>query len=125
MSFKWSGTTNIFFQVAPAELEEIIRTFPNVTEAAVIGVPHDTLGEVPRAYIVAQPGTTIDCDKLMSYVADQVAPYKSLVGGISVIDNIPKNAAGKILRKDLKSKYQSLGVWRIYHIRSLGDLKSF
>lgn len=93
--------------MAPAELEEIIRDFANVADAAVIGVPHDSLGEVPRAFVVPQQGTKIDCDKLLNYVKEKVAPYKQLAGGVSIVDNIPKNASGKILRRQLKLQYSS------------------
>lgn len=93
------------FQVAPAELEEIIRGFDGVGDCAVIGVPHEYHGEVPRAYIVPKAQTKIDCEKLNDYVASKVAQYKQLKGGIAVIDSIPKNASGKILRRQLKLQF--------------------
>lgn len=77
-----------------------------MAEAAVIGIPDSTLGEAPRAYVVPQQGAIVDCDKLMQHVKEKVASYKQLAGGISVIDSIPKNASGKILRKELKLLYQ-------------------
>ncbi|KRT83196.1 AMP-binding protein [Oryctes borbonicus] len=98
------------FQVPPAELEEIIRDFPSVAEAAVIGVPHERDGEVPRAYVISKSNQTIDVDKLQEYVSSKVARHKRLTGGISVIDNLPKNASGKILRKELKELYVKTGV---------------
>lgn len=101
-----SSSTDLF-QVAPAELEEIIRNFPNVSEAAVIGIPHSLLGEAPRAYVVPQEGTQIDCEELMRHVKEKLAPYKQLAGGISVVESIPKNASGKILRRELKQQYQN------------------
>ncbi|XP_044255602.1 4-coumarate--CoA ligase 1-like [Tribolium madens] len=91
------------FQVPPAELEEIIRDFPDVTDAAVIGVPHPKDGEVPRAYIV---GKNIDVNKLEEFVAQKVAPYKRLRGGIQIVESIPKNNTGKILRRALKEEYE-------------------
>ncbi|CAH1173699.1 unnamed protein product [Phaedon cochleariae] len=94
------------FQVAPAELEEIVRNFPDVTDAAVIGVPDPKVGEVPRVYIVTRPGAKIDFDKLNEHVNSKVANYKQLKGGICVIDSIPKNATGKILRRELKMIYE-------------------
>lgn len=93
------------FQVAPAELEEIIRGFDGVGDCAVIGVPHELYGEVPRAYIVPKAQTKIDCNKLNSYVSSKVAQYKQLKGGIAVTDSIPKNASGKILRRQLKLQF--------------------
>lgn len=99
------------FQVAPAELEEIIRDYPDVEEAGVIGIPHSSLGEAPKAFVVLKPGAKIDCDKLMKYVKNKVAPYKQLVGGVSVVDSIPKNATGKILRRELKSQHHKNSNW--------------
>ncbi|KAJ8955211.1 hypothetical protein NQ317_001035 [Molorchus minor] len=84
------------FQVAPAELEKAIRDFPSVEDVAVIGVPHPTYGEVPRAYT----------EELIKYVAKKVAKYKQLKGGVKIINEIPKNASGKILRRQLKLKYE-------------------
>lgn len=95
------------YQVAPAELEEIIRDFPAVDDAAVIGVPHENHGELPRAYVVPKNGKLLKTDELAEYVAKRVAAYKQLKGGIEVIDAIPKNAAGKILRRQLKLKYEA------------------
>lgn len=98
------------FQVAPAELEEIIRSFPGVSDAAVIGIPHDYLGESPRAYIVEKPGNTVDAQKVIQYVQSKVSKHKRLVGGVAIIDNIPKNPSGKILRKELRSLYREHGI---------------
>ncbi|CAH1108543.1 unnamed protein product, partial [Psylliodes chrysocephalus] len=94
------------YQVAPAELEEIIRDFPDVVDAAVIGIPHQIYGESPRAYIVPRVDSKIDVKKLNDYVNSKVAPYKQLKGGISVVDSIPKNASGKILRRQLKVMFE-------------------
>lgn len=93
------------FQVPPAELEELIRNHPTVDDAAVIGIPHPLHGEVPRAYIVPKKDKNFNSDELNEYVAEKVASYKKLAGGIEVVDSIPKNAAGKILRRKLKEGY--------------------
>lgn len=93
------------YQVAPAELEELIRDFDGVVDACVIGVPHETQGEVPRAYVVPKKGATLDASKLAEYVAGKVAPYKQLQGGIAVVEAIPKTASGKLLRRQLKAEY--------------------
>ncbi|KAF5302855.1 hypothetical protein FQA39_LY02035 [Lamprigera yunnana] len=94
------------FQVAPAELEDILRTHPDVVDAGVIGVSHSKYGEVPKAYIVPKPNCTVKTDEILGYVTKRVVNYKRLIGGLSVIDNIPKNAAGKILRKDLQQLHK-------------------
>ncbi|XP_044745483.1 4-coumarate--CoA ligase 3-like [Coccinella septempunctata] len=92
-------------QVPPAELEAIIRSFPGVLEAAVIGIPHETSGEVPRAYVVPKSGEVINVKDLTEFVDDKVAKYKKLAGGIALVSEIPKNASGKILRRVLKEDY--------------------
>lgn len=98
------------FQVPPAELEDIIRDYRGVADAAVIGVPHPTYGEVPRAYVVAKSDVNIDTDDLMSYVEKKVARHKKLRGGVSIVDSIPKNAAGKIMRRNIKQMYEDKGI---------------
>ncbi|XP_053697105.1 uncharacterized protein LOC128744275 [Sabethes cyaneus] len=93
------------FQVAPAELEEILRDHSDVADAAVVGQSHPISGEVPRAFIVKKKNAKVSENDLMKYVADKVAVYKKLEGGVTFVDSIPKNASGKILRRKLKDEY--------------------
>lgn len=93
------------FQVAPAELEAIVRDHPKVADAAVIGIPHPINGEVPKAFVVAKANTTINPEEIQDYVAQKVASYKRLDGGVTILDAIPKNPSGKIMRRTLKSDY--------------------
>lgn len=93
------------FQVAPAELEAIVRDHPKVADAAVIGIPHPINGEVPKAFVVANANTTINPEEIQDYVAQKVASYKRLDGGVTILDAIPKNPSGKIMRRTLKSDY--------------------
>lgn len=87
-------------QVAPAELEALLLTHPQVLDAAVIGV--DIPGtEVPRAYVVVSGGITEE--DIKSFVKKNVADYKQLRGGVVFVDTIPKSPSGKILRKDLRA----------------------
>ena len=89
------------FQVAPAELEGLLLTHPAVADAAVIGRPDDARGEVPVAYVVLRPGAEATAADLEAYVDGQVAHFKKL-GALVFIDEIPKSASGKILRRVLK-----------------------
>lgn len=93
------------FQVAPAELEVILRDHPDVADAAVVGQSHPISGEVPRAFIVPKQNAKATENDLKNFVAKKVAVYKHLDGGVTFIDSIPKNASGKILRRVLKEQY--------------------
>lgn len=93
------------YQVAPAELEEILRSHPDITDAAVVAVDHDRNGEAPRAFVVKRPESQIGAEEIQNFVAKKVVEYKQLVGGVQFLDTIPKNTTGKILRRDIKLKY--------------------
>lgn len=90
------------FQVAPAELEVILRQHPEILDAAVVGVSHPTLGEAPKAFVVLKNDSSITENAIKNYVASKVTSYKNLNGGVAFVESIPKNPSGKILRKELK-----------------------
>ena len=90
------------FQVPPAELEALLITHPDVADVAVIGVPDNEAGELPKAFVVAA-GEDLDAEALMAFVAEQVSPQKR-VRLVEVIDEIPKSPSGKILRRVLKER---------------------
>ena len=94
------------FQVAPAELEGKLMDHPNVNDVAVIGVNDDEQHtEVPRAYVVAAKGKTEkDAEEIVDWTAGKVANHKRLRGGVRFVDEIPKSASGKILRRLLKDQ---------------------
>jgi acyl-CoA synthetase (AMP-forming)/AMP-acid ligase II len=106
------------FQVAPAELEDLLLGHEYVNDVAVIQIPDEESGELPLAYIVLKDGC-ISCDDddddkekdqqeqvmkeaIYEWVKERVAPYKRLDGGITFVDSIPKSASGKILRRILR-----------------------
>ena len=88
------------YQVAPAELEAVLHEHPAVLDAAVIPKPHLEGGEIPKAFIVLREGFQASPEELMAFVAEKVAPYKK-VREVEYVSEIPKSAAGKILRRDL------------------------
>jgi len=86
------------YQVAPAELEALLLTHPAIADAAVIPIPDEGAGEVPKAFVV--PRASITPEEVTRFVADHVAPYKK-VRAVEIVDEIPKSASGKILRRVL------------------------
>ncbi|NUT96019.1 MAG: 4-coumarate--CoA ligase family protein, partial [Saccharothrix sp.] len=84
------------YQVPPAELEALLLTHPEIADAAVVGVRDDEGEEVPKAFVVLQPGSSLDAAGVMEFVAAHVAPHKK-VRVVEFIEAIPKSAAGKIL----------------------------
>jgi long-chain acyl-CoA synthetase len=91
------------FSIAPAELEALLLEHPAVLEAAVIGIPDEEAGEVPKGFVVCRPGQQIIEEELIAFVNGRVAGYKKL-HFIEFIDAIPKTASGKILRRELKER---------------------
>jgi len=93
------------FQVPPAELEAILITHSDVADVAVIGVPDDEAGELPKAFVVPA-ADEVDADALMEFVADKVSPQKR-IRLVEQIEEIPKAASGKILRRVLRDREAS------------------
>lgn len=88
------------YQVAPAELEAVLLTHPEIAAAAVVSA--DVGGqEVPKAFVVPTPGATLTTSQVIDYVAGLVAPYKK-VRAVELTDAIPTSPSGKILRRELR-----------------------
>jgi acyl-CoA synthetase (AMP-forming)/AMP-acid ligase II len=97
------------FQVAPAELEAVLVTHPAVADAAVVGVPDDAAGEVPKAFVTLKGPAT--ADELLRYVERRVAAYKR-VRQIEILDALPRTPSGKLLRRLLLEREASRGATR-------------
>ena len=97
-------------QVAPAELEAHLLTHPAVNDAAVIPVPDDAAGELPKAFVVKSASVGLEENDRMlirniqKHVEQHKAKHKWLRGGVEFIDVIPKSPSGKILRRMLRDK---------------------
>jgi len=91
------------FQVPPAELEALLLTHPKIADCAVIGIPDVEAGELPKAFVTLAPGQEMTAEEVQAFVADKVATYKQ-IRLVEFIDEIPKSASGKILRRFLRDR---------------------
>ncbi len=92
------------YQVAPAELEDVLLSHPSVADAAVIPSPDDEAGEVPKAFVVRSG--EVEAEDVIAFVSERVAPYKK-VRCLEFVDEIPKSPSGKILRRVLVQRERS------------------
>ncbi|KAH6760898.1 AMP-dependent synthetase and ligase family protein [Perilla frutescens var. hirtella] len=90
------------FQIAPADLEAVLTSHPEVLDVAVTGARDEEAGEIPVAFVVPKQGSRVSEASLMDYVAKQVAPYKK-VRKVYFRSSIPRSPAGKILRRELRN----------------------
>eukprot|EP00808_Paulinella_micropora_P021377 g81307.t1 len=101
------------FQVPPAELEGILLGHPKIADCAVIPIPDDEAGEIPKAFVVLKAGQEMTAQEVQDFVkkdtahykwlrGGDTAHYKWLRGGVEFVETIPKSASGKILRRILK-----------------------
>jgi fatty-acyl-CoA synthase len=99
-----SGGENIY----AAEIEEVLTGHPDVEYAAVVGVPDAKYVEVGCAILQAHPGRDIDVDAIRAYCTDRLAKYK-IPKYLVVVDQLPRNASGKVQKFLLREQYASLG----------------
>ncbi|MGZ3395956.1 MAG: AMP-binding enzyme, partial [Isosphaeraceae bacterium] len=92
-----SGGENIH----PAEVEGVLAAHPAVAEVALIGVPDDRWGETPLAFVVSRPGKEVEAEELIAFGSLRLARYK-LPRRIVLVDVLPRTAAGKIDKAELK-----------------------
>jgi len=85
----------------------LLRQHEKILDVAVVGIPDEKCGEVPRAYIVKKPETELTEQEIHSFMDPLVSKHKRLQGGVEFIDTVPKAASGKILRRVLQEDYAS------------------
>jgi acyl-CoA synthetase (AMP-forming)/AMP-acid ligase II len=95
-----SGGANVY----PREVEEVLLQHPAVSEACVVGVPHEVWGEAVKALVVLRPGASATGQALTQFVGEHLADYKK-PKSVDFVDDIPKNAYGKVLRRELRARY--------------------
>jgi acyl-CoA synthetase (AMP-forming)/AMP-acid ligase II len=95
-----SGAENIY----PAEVESAVYGHPDVAEVAVIGVPDDKWGEAVKAVVALKPGAQPNADDIIAFARTRIAAFKA-PKSVDFIDALPRNASGKILRRELREPY--------------------
>jgi long-chain acyl-CoA synthetase len=95
------GGENIY----SAEVEAVLYQHPDVLDAGLVPIPHQTLGEEPGAVVTLKAGSTASEDDLRAHVADRLAAFKVPVRVILSRDMLPRNANGKILKGELKKLF--------------------
>jgi len=93
------GGENIY----PIEIEEVLYQLPEILEAAVVGLPHEVYGEVPKAFVVLKEGKLLDEESILAYCLSQLAKYK-VPYEIEFLAQLPRNASGKVLKHTLRPK---------------------
>jgi acyl-CoA synthetase (AMP-forming)/AMP-acid ligase II len=86
--------------VHAADVEAVLFEHPAVQEVAVAGVPHDVLGEDVGAWVVLVPGASVSAEELVAFTADRLSDYKR-PRRIAFVDELPRNATGKVVKRDL------------------------
>ncbi len=99
-----SGGENVY----SVEVEQVLYSYPQVLEAAVIGVPHELWGETVAAVIVPKPGETMELEDLQAFCRRYLAGYK-IPRVLFLVDRLPRNASGKILKFKLRSELREAG----------------
>lgn len=99
-----AGGVNIF----PREIEEVVARHPQVDEVAIVGVPDEVYGERVAAFVVSRRGQTLDVGSLEQHVRDSVATFKQ-PREWHVVDQLPRNASGKILKRNIRDAYVAVG----------------
>ncbi len=89
--------------IYPIEVEEVLYQIPQVLEAAVVGIPHEIYGEVPKAFVVLKEGQTLTEEQILAYSHQHLAKYK-VPYEVEFLDTLPRNASGKVLKHTLRPK---------------------
>ncbi|NQW92159.1 long-chain fatty acid--CoA ligase [Curtobacterium sp. VKM Ac-2861] len=94
------------YNVYPRQVEEVLATHPDVTMAAVFGVPHELHGQEIEAAVVLRAGATVSPDELVHFVSDEIAAYK-FPRVVHVVDALPLGPSGKVLKRTLVEQFST------------------
>jgi malonyl-CoA/methylmalonyl-CoA synthetase len=94
------------YKVSALEIEDALLGNPDVAECAVVGVPDPEWGERVTAAIVQRPGADLTVERLRGWAAERLAPYK-VPSRVHFVDELPRNALGKVVKPDLSRALQA------------------
>jgi acyl-CoA synthetase (AMP-forming)/AMP-acid ligase II len=97
-----SGGVNVY----PRDIEEIVVQHPQVREAAVFGAAHDKWGETPVAAVILKQAGSITADALKRWINERVAAKFQRVSDVMILEDFPRNVAGKILKREMRACYR-------------------
>ena len=89
------------YNIYPVELDDVLMGHPKILEACTIGIPHEYRGETVKAFIVPKPGEVLTEEEVVAYCKKNLAAYK-IPKIIEFIDELPKSAVGKIMRRKIR-----------------------
>ena len=89
------------YSVFPREVEDVLYEHPAVKVVAIVGIPDEVSGEIPKAFIVLKDDAEATEEELIEFVKERVAPYKR-IRAVEFRDKLPMTLVGKVLKKDLK-----------------------
>ncbi|KJR47953.1 Long-chain-fatty-acid--CoA ligase [Desulfosporosinus sp. I2] len=100
-----TGGVNVY----PKEIEDVLSTHPNILDLAVIGIPHSDWGETILVKLVTRPGENLTLTDIRDFCRDKLADYK-IPRSISIVDILPRNASGKVLKHVLRAEHQPINL---------------
>jgi len=93
------------FNAYPAEIENMLLRHPSISQVAVVGMPDARMGEVGAAFVVLRPGAHASPDEILAWASDEMANFK-VPRRVEIVDALPLNASGKVLKTELRSRLQ-------------------
>ncbi|MDN3450490.1 AMP-binding protein [Planococcus sp. APC 3906] len=98
-----SGGVNVF----PKDIEEVVSSHPAVSQVAVVGIPDEKWGEIPVAQVILKPNQKISSAELMDWANTRVAAKYQRLKALAIVEDLPKNASGKILKRQIREQYKN------------------
>lgn len=96
------------FNIYPSDIEAIVRQHPDIADVSVVGVPSERWGETPVAFVVLKPGSDASADQIQAWANERLGKTQRLAA-VELVDNLPRSAIGKVLKRELRDAYTAKG----------------